>query len=66
VQLKLGTRHKKDSLDIEGRKGGIELKEQATLCSLKWKGNRNSRPEVPWDESRVSFGGLLALGYGSK
>jgi hypothetical protein len=47
-------------------KGETEQKAQATLCSLKWKWNKKFRSEVPQDESQVSFGGLLALGYGSK
>jgi hypothetical protein len=63
VQLKLGTRHRKDSLHTVG---GTEQKAQAALRSLKSKKNRRFRSEVPRDESQVSVGGLLALGYGRK
>jgi hypothetical protein len=63
VQLKLGTRHRKDSLHKEGRD-----RAESTGCSAQSEVevNRRFRPAVPRDESHVSVGGLLALGYGRK
>jgi hypothetical protein len=46
--------------------GGIELKAQAALCSTKSKKKRSFIYEVPRDESQVSVGGWVSLGYGSK
>jgi hypothetical protein len=42
----------------------MDQKAQAAPHSLKTKKNIRFRPEVPRDESHVSVGGLLALGYG--
>jgi hypothetical protein len=42
------------------------LEAQAALRSLKMKQSRGIRYEVPRDESWVSVGGMLALGYGRK
>jgi hypothetical protein len=36
------------------------------MHSLKKKQSRGIRSKVPQNESQVSVGGLLALGYGSK
>jgi hypothetical protein len=41
-------------------------KEKSALRSLRTEKNRGIRSEVPQDESQVSVGGLLALGYGRK
>jgi hypothetical protein len=63
--LKLGTRHRKDSLHREGREASRRKKR--LHCAVY--GRRKieaSRSEVPRDESQVSVGGLLALGYGRK
>jgi hypothetical protein len=50
----------------QGWKGGIKQKEIVTLHSRKSKKNKRIRSQVPRDESQVSVGGLLALGYGRK
>jgi len=39
---------------------------KAALCSPKSKKNKRIRFKVPRDESQVSVGFLLALGYGRK
>jgi hypothetical protein len=46
------------------RRHKVETK--ASLRSSKSKKNRRIRSKLPWDESQVSFGGLLDLGYGRK
>jgi hypothetical protein len=63
VQLKLGARQRKDSLHKEGRN-----KTEITGCSTQSEDeeNKSFRPVVPWDESHVSVGSLLALSYGRK
>jgi hypothetical protein len=50
----------------QGWKGGIKQKARAALRSRKSKKNKRIRSQVPRDESQVSVGGLLALGYGRK
>jgi hypothetical protein len=62
VHLKLGTRHKKDSLHREGEKA----ERRGFTEQSEFEVNRRIRSEVPQDESQVSVGGLLALGYESK
>jgi hypothetical protein len=42
-----------------------EEKKDCTAQSML-KQNRGAKSEVPQDESQMSFGGLLALGYGRK
>jgi hypothetical protein len=44
----------------------MKQKVKAALHSLKMKQRRGIRSEVPRDESQVSVGGLLVLGYGRK
>jgi hypothetical protein len=61
VQLKLGTRHRKDSLHTIGRD-----KAESTGCSIAVYSQSKYRRfnlAVTQDESHVSVGGLLALGY---
>jgi hypothetical protein len=61
--LRLGTRHKKDSLDT-----GWMNKAGSTGCATQSevKVKQKIQIRVPRDESHVSVGGLLALGYGRK
>jgi hypothetical protein len=65
MQLKMGTRNRKDSLH-KGWREGKDKNAKVVLRSLKLKKNRKLRYEVPQDESQVSVGGFLALRYGSK
>jgi hypothetical protein len=60
VQLKLGTRHRKDSLHKIGRD-----RAESTGCSVQSAVEVIQRfnPTVTRDESHVSVGGLLALGH---
>jgi hypothetical protein len=50
----------------QGWKGGIKKKARDALRSRESKKNKRIRSQVPQDESQVSVGGLLALGYGRK
>jgi hypothetical protein len=63
VQLKLGTRHRKDSLHTRWRN-----RVENTRCTgqPEVKVQKKANIKVPWDESQVSVVGLLALGYGRK
>jgi hypothetical protein len=63
VQLRLGTIHRKDSLHIVG-----EARAESVGCSAQAEveAKKRIRSEVPQDESQVSVGGMLALGYGGK
>jgi hypothetical protein len=63
VQLKLGTRHRKDILHTVGRN-----REESTDCVAQSAAEEKKKVQirVPRDESQVSVGGLLALGSGSK
>jgi hypothetical protein len=63
VQLRLGTRHKKDSLHT-----GWRNREGSTGCTAQSEVEVKQKVhiKVPRDESQVSVGGLLALGYGKK
>jgi hypothetical protein len=63
VQLRLATRHKKDSLHI-----GWRNKAEITGCVVQSavEVQQKIQIRVPRDESQVSVGGLLTLGYGRK
>jgi hypothetical protein len=61
VQLKLGTRQRKYSLYTLGR-NRAKITGCATQSEVEVK--QMVQIKVPRDESQVSVGGLLALGYG--
>jgi hypothetical protein len=63
VQLRLGTRHKKDSLRTGWRN---RAESTGYVAQFEVEVKKKVQLKVPQDESEVSVGGMLALVYGRK